>query len=98
MENRRNIEHYNVRHVGKNEEVPVYRMLDEEGKDVFLFGKHPIELMIVTKDMFEGWLSGKYEWGDKNYPEYKPFSELAKEFKALKETKDIEKMRLEHVR
>ena len=81
---------YGVRHIFPNrtEEIPVYRMIDEKGQDIFLHEKHPIEPMIITKALFEGWLSGKYEWGGK-----KPFLGLVKDFKVLKENDELKEIR-----
>ena len=83
-------EKYGVRHIfpNRSEEVPVYRVIDETGQDIFLHEKHPIEPMIITEALFEGWLSGKYKWGGK-----KPFPELAKDFKVLKETDRLKEIR-----
>ena len=81
---------YGVRHifVGRTEEIPVYRMVDEKGQDIFLHGKHPLEPMIITKALFEGWLSGKNEWGGKI-----PFPELVRDSSVIKETEDLKEIR-----
>lgn len=52
---------HGLRHIGKNQDIPVYRLV-EEGKDIFLHEKHPIEPMIVAKSILELWLSGQSKW------------------------------------
>ena len=87
--------HYSVRHIGKPREVPVYRMIDKSGQDVVLHGKHPIEPMIVTKDLFDGWLSGRYKWGN---GQSKPFPERVKNYQILKESDELKDLRKRYVR
>ena len=87
--------HYSVRHIGKKPDIPVYRMIDENGQDVFLRGKHPVEPMIVTEGLFEGWLSGKYKWGNE---QSRPFPELVREYIIVKETGQLREIRERHVR
>lgn len=81
---------YGVRHIGHTKDVPIYRLVDEQGRDVFLHGLHPIEPLIFTKDFFEGVLAGKYPWG-RDKP--RNFSDEVKKFEALKESEDLKQIR-----
>lgn len=87
---------YGVRHIfpDRSEEIPVYRMLDADGEDTILRGKHPIEPMIVTEDLFKGWLSGKNKWGNE---QSRPFLELVKKYKVLKETEELRNIREKYI-
>ncbi|MFQ5647999.1 MAG: hypothetical protein ACE5FW_02075 [Candidatus Aenigmatarchaeota archaeon] len=87
--------HYGVRHIGKTEEIPVYRAVDEKGQDILLHDKHPIEYMILTKHIFEGRLSGKYQWDSDRS---RPFAERVKESRILKETEELKNIREKYTR
>ena len=82
-------QHYGVRLV--EGQTALYRMVDEEGRELNIRGKHPIDTIIITKDIYDGILSGRYPWGPENAR--REFLPEARKFKVLKETQELREVR-----
>lgn len=90
--------HYGVRELRLYEghDTILYRVVDAQGNDVLFHGIHPIELLIMTEDLFDGFLSGRYEWGNEQSGP-RSFAQEVRGYEIIKESDALREIRQRYV-